>query len=469
MKNTVFTVITLLLLATLCLPAAAQTWVLEDSWRGPAGDRTQRIDQGIAFAGYNTVFWAKGDRLYKWDFEANSAWWKDFNGRRVIDVDIPRNDPSVVAYALRNNNGGEDWVSLRSTADLSYVDGTRQEGVMSLSADEGGYYLAVRGARNYFTYDIWGASGWQFDAIDWTGMSVTGAIALDVSDDFGFGGRLVRTFITRWAGRSISVSQYFDGNDRWLPNVSVAGKSFTTGPLAVTGGGVIAAASDGSLYYFLWKTPTDLDRATVESIANRNGEGHRHGPITGLASMQGYRRHYVTSTAHDDFVCFWDLYTGALAQKLDVGFSSAEIAFSQNNSYMAVANGSISSDEPGIVKIYRWTGNSPGHLAAPVKEVEPAQPTALLSNYPNPFNPETWIPYQLSEAAEVTVTIHASDGKLVRTLELGQVPAGVYSDKDRAAYWDGRNAQGEPVASGVYFYTLQAGDFKATRKMVIRK
>ena len=95
--------------------------------------------------------------------------------------------------------------------------------------------------------------------------------------------------------------------------------------------------------------------------------------------------------------------------------------------------------------------------------------TVLLANYPNPFNPETWIPYQLSETAEVTVTIHSSDGKLVRTLELGQMPAGAYSDKDRAAYWDGRNAQGEPVASGVYFYTLTAGDFSATRKMVIRK
>ena len=99
----------------------------------------------------------------------------------------------------------------------------------------------------------------------------------------------------------------------------------------------------------------------------------------------------------------------------------------------------------------------------------PPKKTALLSNYPNPFNPETWIPYQLSEAAEVTVTIHSPDGKLVRTLELGQVPAGIYQSRSRAAYWDGRNAQGESVASGVYFYTLQAGDFSATRKMVIRK
>ena len=103
------------------------------------------------------------------------------------------------------------------------------------------------------------------------------------------------------------------------------------------------------------------------------------------------------------------------------------------------------------------------HVEAPPKE------TVLLANYPNPFNPETWIPYQLSEAAEVTVTIHASDGKLVRTLELGQLPAGTYQNRSRAAYWDGRNAAGEPVASGVYFYTLTAGDFKATRKMVIRK
>ena len=95
--------------------------------------------------------------------------------------------------------------------------------------------------------------------------------------------------------------------------------------------------------------------------------------------------------------------------------------------------------------------------------------TVLLANYPNPFNPETWIPYQLAEPADVAVSIYTTDGKLVRTLELGQLPAGIYQNRSRAAYWDGRNAQGESVASGVYFYTLTAGDFKATRKMVIRK
>ena len=95
--------------------------------------------------------------------------------------------------------------------------------------------------------------------------------------------------------------------------------------------------------------------------------------------------------------------------------------------------------------------------------------TALLVNYPNPFNPETWIPYQLAEPTEVTITIYAVNGALVRTLALGLQPAGMYQNRSRAAYWDGRNAVGEPVASGVYFYTLTAGDFTATRKMLIQK
>ena len=95
--------------------------------------------------------------------------------------------------------------------------------------------------------------------------------------------------------------------------------------------------------------------------------------------------------------------------------------------------------------------------------------TSLLANYPNPFNPETWIPYQLAADANVTVSIYAVDGKLVRTLELGHQAAGNYQTKHRAAYWDGRNNFGERVASGVYFYTLTAGNFTATRKMLIRK
>ena len=97
------------------------------------------------------------------------------------------------------------------------------------------------------------------------------------------------------------------------------------------------------------------------------------------------------------------------------------------------------------------------------------QETTLLANYPNPFNPETWIPYQLAKPADVNVSIYTTDGALVRTLALGHQATGVYQSRGRAAYWDGRNTLGEPVASGVYFYTLTAGEFTATRRMLILK
>ena len=95
--------------------------------------------------------------------------------------------------------------------------------------------------------------------------------------------------------------------------------------------------------------------------------------------------------------------------------------------------------------------------------------TALLPNYPNPFNPETWIPYHLAEPAEVRLTIYAINGRVVRRLDLGHQDAGYYQSKSRAAYWDGRNNVGERVASGIYFYTLTVGDFAATKKLLIRK
>ena len=95
--------------------------------------------------------------------------------------------------------------------------------------------------------------------------------------------------------------------------------------------------------------------------------------------------------------------------------------------------------------------------------------TALLANYPNPFNPETWIPYQLAIPAEVILTIYDMNGQRVRQLAVGHQAAGIYQSRARAIYWDGRNHLGEPVGSGIYFYQLHADDYSSTRKMVILK
>ena len=101
--------------------------------------------------------------------------------------------------------------------------------------------------------------------------------------------------------------------------------------------------------------------------------------------------------------------------------------------------------------------------------VAPPDRTELLANYPNPFNPETWIPYHLAHDADVRLTIYDTKGAKVRQLDLGHQFAGYYTDRTKAAYWDGRNAFGESVASGVYFYHLSAGDYSATRRLVILK
>ncbi len=95
--------------------------------------------------------------------------------------------------------------------------------------------------------------------------------------------------------------------------------------------------------------------------------------------------------------------------------------------------------------------------------------TALLPNYPNPFNPETWMPYRLAKDAFVTLSIYDARGRVVRLLEIGRQIAAFYETRSKAIYWDGRNESGEPVASGVYFYHLSAGDYSAARKMLIIK
>jgi hypothetical protein len=90
-------------------------------------------------------------------------------------------------------------------------------------------------------------------------------------------------------------------------------------------------------------------------------------------------------------------------------------------------------------------------------------------SYPNPGNPESWFPYSLADETDVTIRIYNASGQLVRTLNLGTKPAGSYFTKEKAAYWDGRDSLGQKVASGLYFYQLKAGEFTATRKMVILK
>ena len=123
------------------------------------------------------------------------------------------------------------------------------------------------------------------------------------------------------------------------------------------------------------------------------------------------------------------------------------------------------SVEPSGKDIVSWGGVKGQGQSSGTQLPMPAN--GLLQNYPNPFNPETWIPYQLAQDGEVTISIYNVGGQLMRTLSLGKKRAGLYLDKRQAAQWDGLDSIGQSVASGLYFYTIAAGDYTATRKMII--
>ena len=173
---------------------------------------------------------------------------------------------------------------------------------------------------------------------------------------------------------------------------------------------------------------------------------------------------------------------GANSATIPVGTAESEtLTITRNNSN---TNGSVVvyitglNDPPGLNYGYslEYSSNEViiiDAMLAPSAEVTRSQLipiiSTLLPNYPNPFNPETWIPYQLAKAADVSLTIYNVQGVVVRQLALGHKHAGYYIGRDRAAYWDGRNVVGEKVAAGVYFYMLKADDFSATRKLLIVK
>ena len=181
----------------------------------------------------------------------------------------------------------------------------------------------------------------------------------------------------------------------------------------------------------------------------------------------------LASGSSDATIRLWDVRTGGLLRTL-IGHTAEVYSVSFNLDGRTLASGS----ENGTVLLWGTMSMAP---AAPSQLLvtlnkeslinansRPLE-TSLLANYPNPFNPETWLPYQLASPVEVRIAIYAGDGQLIRKLDLGYQPAGFYESRSRAAYWDGKNAVGEPVASGVYFYTFTAGDFTATRRLLILK
>ena len=207
-------------------------------------------------------------------------------------------------------------------------------------------------------------------------------------------------------------------------------------------------------------------RAAPKNPADVNGDG-----VVNILDLVGVAQGLGTNNPEadvngDGVVNVFDLIQ--VAGAIGAG-AAAPSAYSSNPSIISAADvekwlalaGGLGIGDPNFQRGIRFLE---GLLAA----LTPKE-TTLLPNYPNPFNPETWIPYRLAREAEVTITIYDTKGTQVRRLALGNQAAGYYAERGKAAYWDGRNESGEPVASGIYIYQFRAGDYAASRRMVIVK
>jgi hypothetical protein len=174
----------------------------------------------------------------------------------------------------------------------------------------------------------------------------------------------------------------------------------------------------------------------------------------------------VADVSKTSAVSEWLSADGAKSGKLRISLAGVSEPVSNGSLVTVTFDGDGVQDAIKQLDITEFKLNG-GTLKATVENLPKA--FALLQNYPNPFNPETWIPYELSKAADVTISIFNVNGQMVRHLELGSKMPGHYVDTSKAAYWDGKNESGEMVSSGIYFYQLRAGHDAAVRKMIIVK
>ena len=259
----------------------------------------------------------------------------------------------------------------------------------------------------------------------------------------------------------------------WNPNTGEHLRTLTGhtgGVLSVSfspDGSALASGSDD-------KTVRLWDANTGEHL--RTLTGHTGSVFSVSFSPDGSA---LASGSVDGTVRLWDAETGEHLRTL-TGHTAWVYSVSFNPDGTALASGSWDgtillwklklATTWGTVKRMEVTDGSVHlrHLSPSANVPVPAT-TNLLPNYPNPFNPETWLPYHLANDADVTITIYDTKGELIRLLHLGSQPAGFYTGRGHAAYWEGRNESGELVGNGVYVYQLRAGGYSQARRMVIVK
>ena len=274
-----------------------------------------------------------------------------------------------------------------------------------------------------------------------------------------FGGYLWSEMSSVWTARSP------DGGTTWeeLPNIP----SGRANDWAVLDNRLYMAGSPGVSRWneaeHIWEllvkglpyggTPSRLEYPYVYALAVRDGQLY-----AGLAKGERVGGVYVLDSSTDE----WS----------PVGLQEESVIslYARGTTLFAgtFQHGIFRSDGETVVAV-ELRGKATTTWAKTKRDAIAPDYPSLLPNYPNPFNPETWIPYELSEPADVMLTIYDARGTVVRALDVGRRDAGYYHERSSAAYWDGRNQVGDAVASGVYFVELRAGSYRGLRRLVVRK
>ncbi len=272
-------------------------------------------------------------------------------------------------------------------------------------------------------------------------------------------------------GKTLATASFFDDNTiRFWDLVSNELKfTITSNPDKVChlifspDGKTLATTGYGGVIY-LWNYPFAIEKPTHIVDINSDGVVDINDLVL-VAANFGKTGENLADVNRDGVVNIADLI--AVAAAINIGDGAPSIP-------VTTTNLTAESIQQWITDAQQLKNSNPAihkgiiFLEQLLKSFTPKM-TTLLPNYPNPFNPETWIPYQLSEPSDVTIRIYSTNGQLIRQLQIGHQQPGLYHSRSRAAYWDGKNELGEPVASGMYFYEFTAGKFSATRQMVIKK
>ncbi len=287
----------------------------------------------------------------------------------------------------------------------------------------------------------------------------------------------------KWVEQSKLTADDAAAGDNFGTSVAVSGKTIIVGaPLADAKG----KKDTGAAYVFVrdgnsWKQSEKLVSSDAKKSDQFGLSVATNGNITLVGAM--FRNEGAAGSGaaylftHENNV--WTEKKKVLPEDEGVKINfGAWVAISANTLLVSAHNAPNEGPESGN-GVVAYVYNSAKDFGTAPYTVEPfgqkvttlaqVKHTTLYQNFPNPFNPDTWLPYQLADGTPVTLRIHNVRGELAREFNLGTKPAGVYLTRESAAYWDGKNQIGETVSSGIYFYTLSTGTFQATRRMLILK